>query len=313
MSYKGAIQIAVCVLLSVWVVCGFFIYAADKQRDAEEISYQNAASSIFADVTETTAQSVTSTSENAALNADENLVVTTVATPTQVTTTAVIAEAETTTESTDSAVPSTTSEIISAYVNAVNALKSEQNFSLIKTDSLDITIDDMTGATVLSGIANSVIASNTPSGAYYFTFVNGVDSSGSTPNSVIAPLNTSAALSESGVISASATETATGGYVITIYLIDELQTLSTPALYHSTTVEVVNLDVVGVPSGADIETLDITYSGTMIQAELNSDGKIVSMYHELPVDDAYCSGSYLLISAFAQIHGLYTSSYQIAY
>lgn len=319
MSYKGTIQMAIYLVVAVWISCGLLIYSAEKDRNAVEQSYEEIYSSMFSDETSTTTDYDTLYYTTTAYQATETTTEaqtqeqTTVAQESVETTTAVVAQEQDVSEDTGLAVPSTTSEIISAYVNAVNALKAEQNFSLIKTDSLDITIDDMTGATVLSGIANSVIASNTPSGSYYYTFTNGYDSSGATPTSVIAPLNMSASLSESGVLSASATATATGGYVITIYLADELQTLSAPATNHYTTVEVVNLDAVGIPSGTDVEVLNITYSGTIIQTEINSDGKIVSIYHELPVYDAYCEGTYLFVSAFAQIHGLYTSTYQVAY
>lgn len=329
MSYTKAVKTAVTCILSVWLICAVVIFITDKNRTELEVSMQDELNSIVARNNETTITEITTlfdvtTTTGTTLGSDGNLVSTTagatdpdwyvdqqesVAASEAATTTAA---AVTTTEA-GLSVPSTTSEIIAAYTSAVNTLKSEQNFSLVKTDTLNIEIDDMPGGDTFTGIADSLVASNSPSDPYYYTFASGYDSTGATPTSVIAPLNSSASLSESGVLSATATATASGGYTIKIALVDETQTLTAPAPNHSTTVQIIDVDSLGLPSGTDITTLDINYSGATIEAEINSDGKIVSIYHVLPVDYATADGQYLLFSIHVELHGEYTSNYEITY
>ncbi len=331
MSYNKAVKTAVTCILSVWLICAVILFITDKNRTELEVSMQDELNSIVARNNATTTTEITTlfdvtTTTGTTLGSDGNLVATTagatdpdwyvdqqesVAASEAATTTAVAVNVTTT--QAGLSVPSTTSEIIAAYTSAVNALKSEQNFSLVKTDTLNISIDDMPGGSTFTGIADSMVASNSPSDPYYYTFASGYDSSGATPTSVIAPLNTSASLSESGVLSASATATSSGGYTIKIALVDETQTLTSPATNHATTVQIIDVDSLGLPSGTDVTTLDINYSDATIEAEINSDGKIVSIYHVLPVDYASADGEYLLFSIHVELHGEYTSKYEITY
>ncbi len=210
-------------------------------------------------------------------------------------------------------VPSGKADIINAYITGVNALKKQQNFSLTVTDNLDITIDDITGGTAVQNLADSLMAQNVSEPENY-TFIGGVDSAtGSTPTQVIAPLNRDASVNNDAVLSAEATSTGDGGYTVKIVLIDELQTYTTPAPNHLTMVEVVDVEPL-LPTGVTIKSLDLTYTGTTIEATFNKDNKIINMLHYMCVKECTGSGSMAaVIPITVKIHGEFTSQYDITY
>ncbi len=211
-----------------------------------------------------------------------------------------------------SKIPSTKQEIIDAYTVGVNNLKNEKNFTLGKNDTLEITIDDITGGALLKSAANTLISSNEPVPETY-SFSGGIDSATQmTPTQVIAPLNINAAVNPEAVSSATVKENTDGGYTVKIALIDELQTLESPAPNHYTMVEVVDESLLA-SGGMTINKLDITYSGAYVEATFNSDHKIVSMYHYLPVSKCVGQGKLIGIDGDVLIHGLYTSTYNVSY
>lgn len=211
-------------------------------------------------------------------------------------------------------VPSSKKDVIDAYVKAVNKLKNTKNFSLSKEDTLNIQIDDITGGQVVENLASSLISNNTQTAPETYSFSNGIDAaSGKSPNAVIAPLNASASLKKSAVTSAKATSTGGGAYTLKIVLGEEVQTLNLPAEGYATTMEVINVDSLGLPANAKISTLDITYDNSVIEASIDKEGRITSMKHELNVTHASGQGKYLLLPVTVNLHGDYTSSYSISY
>lgn len=211
-------------------------------------------------------------------------------------------------------VPDSKSEVIDAYVKAVNKLKSTKNFTLTKEDSLNVEIDDITGGAAVENIASTLIKNNTQTAPVTYSFSNGIDSSsGKTPNAVIAPFNASASLKKSAVTSAKATSTGGGAYTVKIILGEAVQTLSLPAEGYATTMEVINVDSLGLTSSMKVTSLDITYNNSVIEASIDKDGKITSMSHELIVTHAEGQGKYLVMPVTVELHGDYTSSYSISY
>ncbi len=210
-------------------------------------------------------------------------------------------------------VPSSKKDVIDAYVKAVNKLKNTKNFSLSKEDTLNVQIDDITGGQLVENLADSLIKNNTKTAPETYTFSNGIDSaSGKSPNAVIAPLNASASLKKSAVTSAKATSTGGGAYTLKIVLGEEVQTLNLPAEGYATTMEVINVDSLGLPSNAKISTLDVTYNNSVIEASIDKEGRITSMKHELNVTHASGQGRYIL-PVTVTLHGDYTSSYSVSY
>ena len=72
------------------------------------------------------------------------------------------------------AVPSGKSAIVAAYINAINTLKSTPNFQLVKTETLNIVLDEITPSSVQS-IANKIIESNRKTSPENYRFSGGVD------------------------------------------------------------------------------------------------------------------------------------------
>ena len=71
-------------------------------------------------------------------------------------------------------VPKEKADIITAYVNAVNELKKTKNFTLVKTNNLNMTIDELTGGDTIKGIADELVKKNSPNGTKTYTFKDGM-------------------------------------------------------------------------------------------------------------------------------------------
>lgn len=219
-------------------------------------------------------------------------------------------------EESEKIVPKTKKDIIDAYVKGLNALKDTKNVTVSKSGTLEVIVDDMTGGEVLKPIADSILAANQPVDTTY-NFVNGTDSAtGETTISAIAPMGSYAALDEKAVKSAKAEKTIGGGFKVTIALIDETQTHEKPAPNHATTVEVIDLKKL-MPSGATISDLSILYSGTVIEATFDSQKRITSIKHTLPVTKASGTGAMKVLFSEVKVsmdlHGEHTASYTIKY
>ncbi len=209
-------------------------------------------------------------------------------------------------------VPSGKTQIIKAYVDGVNKLKASTDFSLYKDDKLNLAIDKMPAESIAKSMAESLMKQVQKQPVNY-NFVGGVDSgTGLTPNQAVAPLNVSAAVEESAVTSAVASATGDGGYKITLLMIPELQTYTTPAKNHSTMVEVVDITPY-IPAGLTINTLDMSYTDTKIEATFDKDGKILSMMHFLKVERAVSNVSFLGFPVEVIVHGDFTSNYTFSY
>ncbi|MBQ4348304.1 MAG: hypothetical protein IJC79_01640 [Clostridia bacterium] len=209
-------------------------------------------------------------------------------------------------------VPQSKAEIIKTYVDGVNALKQLDTFSLYKDDKLNITIDSITGGSIVQSFAESML-SNSQKQPVNYTFQNGYDSAtGATPASTIAPLGKLASIDESFVTNASATKNADGGFTLNLAFASESQSYPNETVHHANVVEVV--DVAGlVPSGATVNYMDMTYTGTTIEAVFDSTGRITYMKHYLNVSQCQGSGSMSVFTMNITLHGDFVSAYTITY
>lgn len=208
-------------------------------------------------------------------------------------------------------VPNGKSEIIKTYVDGVNKLKASTDFSLYKDDKLNLVIDKMPAESIAKNMAESLMQQAQKKPITY-NFAGGVDAgTGLTPNGAIAPLNVSAAVDESAVTSAVVSETGDGGYKITLLMIPELQTYTTPAKNHSTMVEVVDITPY-IPKGLTVNTLDMSYTDTKIEATFDKEGRITSMVHYLKVEKAVANVNFI-IDVEVIVHGDFVSNYTFSY
>ena len=217
-------------------------------------------------------------------------------------------------ESAEKNVPSGKKKIIAAYCEAVNELKKTSSFTLVKEDKLNVEIDSITGGTVAKKAADSLINSNTKSAPVTYSFSGGMDaSSGKSPSAVIAPLGSEASLSPSDVTSAAAVGDGKGGYTLKLLLGEGVQTLSSPAKGYSTSMEVINVDSLGLSSSMSVSELNITYDSSSIEAKIDKDGRLTSMTHKLVVTKATGKGKMMMVSVDVELHGSYTSTYSVTY
>ncbi|MBQ7296604.1 MAG: hypothetical protein IJW86_10525 [Clostridia bacterium] len=209
-------------------------------------------------------------------------------------------------------VPQSKAEIIKAYVDGVNALKTQSNFALYKDDKLNITIDSITGGSMVQSFAESML-SNSQKQPTSYNFQNGYDApTGATPASTIAPLGQLASIDESFVTNATATANADGGFTVNLAFADESQSYPNETVHHKNVVEVV--DVAGlVPSGATVNYMDMVYSGTTVSATFDSSGRINHMRHYLNVSQCQGSGSMSVFTMNITLHGDFVSEYTITY
>lgn len=211
-------------------------------------------------------------------------------------------------------VPEGKKEIISAYISAVNKLKSSKNFTLTKDDSLNAEIDEITGGDAIKQVADKLMTSNTNKGKVTYTFKDGMDyETGKSPSQVIAPLGVVAALDESCVKSAVATPGMNGSYTVRIELNRQVQTLNTPAPGYSTSMEVVDINTLGLTSTMTVTTLNITYDESYIEAKIDKNGNLTSMKHYLKAVETVGEGKFAIIPASLRMHGEFTSLYVVVY
>ena len=219
-------------------------------------------------------------------------------------------------------VPKNKSEIISAYVNAVNKLKKTKDFTLVKTNNLNMTIDELTGGDAIKSIADDLVKKNSPNGTTTYTFKDGMaqetggEQAGKSPNQVIAPNGKSTAVTESFVKSASAKADGNGGYTLKLSFGSETQTLDKAADNYAGCMEVISIEALGLPGSAKLSELSIVYDNSYIEAAINKDGKITSMKHYMQVTSASGSGKYKVVISIPvtmKAHGDFTSEYKITY
>lgn len=313
MEYKKIGQVAILAVIAVWVFCISFAvsYKLVKKEDSTTTPPPQIESSSQGE------QNTTAYQSSGQLNSSGNNIVDvqSQSTSAQVSSpTATSSDSQSPSQSSGNTlkVPSGKSEIINAYVSGVNTLKQTGNFSLYKDDKLNITIDSISGGSVVQSFAENMLASSQKQPVTY-NFQNGVDSgTGATPMSAVAPLNKSASIDESFVTNANATSDANGGYTIDLSFQSESQTYPNETVHHKNVVEVV--DVAGlIPSGATVNYMDMTYSGTTIKATFDSSGRITYMRHYLNVANCKGSGSMSVFTMNITLHGDFVSEYTITY
>lgn len=211
-----------------------------------------------------------------------------------------------------SALPSGNEEIVKALVNAINATKATQSFSLKKTENTSVTIDDVTGG--IESTVNSIVAKQLNKPDTVCTFSNGVDTAGTgkTPNSVIAPLNKMASLSADAIQSANVTAGMNGAYTVEVSLKSETQTLSQSAKNHSGVFETFDFGSLELPSGVTMSELYVTYSGASIKAQINKNGKLDEIVYTLPMTDGGGNGK-MIIPVSVKMHGQYECTLTCTY
>lgn len=317
MNNKKLVQIAVIVVASVWIFCIvlFISYKnAIKNRPVAEITsdFQFSTAAIStqppASTTEPAAPSVTIGENNVTTNAsvdkpqwviDEEA--------------SKKAEEEAKTTTAKANLPTGKKDIIKAYVTAINKLKKKTDFTLVKTENMTVNIDEISGGDTVKNIAEQIIKSNNRNGSTTYTFVNGVDNGGKTPNQVVPPGSSNAQIDEKYVTKATSSEGTNGSYKIRLELGKQTQTLDTPAPGYSTLLDLIDINSLGLTSTMSVSELNIIYDNSYVEATIDNKGNITSMKQYVEVVEGTGSGRVTLIPTSMKMHGNYTCDYKITY
>lgn len=325
-EYKKPAQIIALIVAAVWVFCITFIVCVkivrSKEPDIQPAQQQfqtttqaptstPSTASPYADIGNAASNSVSvgdpdwliaEKESKAAEEASKNAQQTT--TKKAVTTTAASTQKNN--------VPHSKSEIIKTYADAVNQLKQSDHFTLHKNVALNVSIDSITGGSVVQGFAENVIKENQPPPTTY-TFVNGYDAAtGETPASVLHPTGKLASVDESAVTSATVNENADGSFSIHFTMADETQTKDHTDLKISGVIDTINVESM-LPSGAKLESVEINYTGCAVDASFDRDGRLTYIKHTLLVSDCQGSGSMALVPVSMELHGEYNGEFTVSY
>ena len=221
------------------------------------------------------------------------------------------------------AIPQTKAQIVEAYITAVNNLKHTDNFTVAKMEDLSIEIDEITGGSTAKALVQKLIDDNSKKTPETYKFVNGeninsfkideADAKGMKPNEVIAPRNIDASLAPGNVVSATAKKMSNNAYKVTINLGKQTQTLSSPAPGYSSVINVVDPSSLNIPNSVSISEMNITYDNTVIEATIDSEGRILSMKQAVEVPTADIQGKVTIANVSLRIHGKLTASYTVTY
>ncbi len=210
------------------------------------------------------------------------------------------------------AIPSTTAEIVAAYVNGINTLKATPNFTCLRTSKLNVNIDKISGGFIVEKAANMVIEQNQIPPTTY-TFVGGVDAAtGVTPMGILPPPNKQSIINENFVKSATATPTADGGYTLRIDLNDEAHIYPGQADNLVNIVEVVDTTAL-IPAQATTHYIEIYYSGVYVTANFDSQGRMTYTKNYMEVKEMRGSGSMMGFTMTVEGHGDFYGEYSITY
>lgn len=311
MEFKKLVKILSVTAVAVWLFCLSFLVS---YQVAEKRS--NTTTTLPPIVTNTPVPGVdnnsTQPSQNTTLpSADVNATVPTQPTqPTQQNEQPT--EASTQAPSSGIKVPETKTEAIAAYVNGVNALKAATDFTCLRASKLNVSIDKISGGSVVEKAAQMVIDQNQIPPTTY-TFVGGVDSaSGATPMSILPPPNKQCVISEDYVTSATCTPTADGGYTMTLLLKDEAHIHPGKADNLENIVEVVDTSAL-IPAQATVHYIEIYYSGVYVTANFDNQGRMTYTKNYMEVQQMRGSGSMLGFTMTVEGHGDFYGEYTITY
>lgn len=193
-------------------------------------------------------------------------------------------------------------EIVKFYNDALKKSYS-QKVKIDKDELTDIKISDMKPSAAKS-LVNSIISSNAKTEKSSET----IDNCPSYAATFLVP----AELEANGVsvVSISKSE---NGYKVEIKLVEEKVDYKTaPKFNTQASNPVTGIKEIADDSGATINKMDFDYLGTEIEAEIDSDGKVLSLKHTMPMTfEADCNASIFHITAKGS--GTYTLNAKLTY
>ncbi len=181
--------------------------------------------------------------------------------------------------------PSTwsTQDIINYTVTAVNNTKAYTGaVACNHSESLDGGITNITGGSLVQGIANKVISSIAAPSNETVNFSGGVAANSKGEQmSMLLPNNKQFYLDANGVASASAVKNG-DNIDVTINLISESVDKNTAPTYNSNTIGFLDIGSLDIDS-VTIETANVTYSGSSMKFSIMPNGYVKSAVYRMPI------------------------------
>ncbi len=209
-------------------------------------------------------------------------------------------------------------EWINYYVNLV---KSEQNMTAKKTESIKVKVLDCSVPSLTSTV-NSIVDTLVGDGGEAFTYTvsNGAvastddpeTSTSDTPFSIIPPTNKQFVVSKEGVVDAKAEVDANGNVTYTVILVPEDTTLASPEpFYNATAIGYLNLAGLDIPI-AKIEKADMHYPGSTVSVTVDANDKVIKLYNKLPMSGSGEASIYIA-SGTADFEGALDETWEFTY
>lgn len=313
---KKEIKVAIAVILSLWFFVMGFELGAYKERKAYVDANGTTANSITINTTAPTTTAPTTTAPT-----------TTAPTTTDPTTNPVFntqpgdstqnqQDSTTTTESTAPANdPSSLSkaQIVEKMNAYMTALKSEQNMTASKSESIVVTLVDCSVPSATSMINNIVSGAIGGDGdeTVSYTIANGSTPEGETAYSLIPPTNKNFELKEAGVLSAKA-EKQGDNTVYTVVLNEESTTAASPVpTYNATAIGYLDLMSLDLP-GVTITSADLKYPGSTVAITVNAQDKVVNLVNKMPMS-GYGAAQLAFVSGNATFEGGLDETWNFTY
>lgn len=206
--------------------------------------------------------------------------------------------------------PSTwsTQEIINYTMTAVNNTKAYTGtVSCHHSEGLDGGITNITGGSIVQGIANRVISSIAAPSNETVNFSGGVASNSKGEQmSMLLPNNKQFYLDSNGVASASAVKNGEN-IDVTITLISESVDKNTAPTYNSNTIGFLDIGSLDIDS-VTIETANVTYSGSTMQFSIMPNGYVKSAVYKMPIH-IEGTGKASIVSASLVLDGVENESF----
>lgn len=231
-------------------------------------------------------------------------------------TTAPAADATTAAPAGNSAVPSSKAEIAAAYNKAVNDYKAYTGkVTLKKHDIINVQLKDLPA--IAEKIITPVVTKLTTTNPEEYTFENGVDVND--PNrkltDKIIPGGRNAEVSESGLVNATATSNADGGYTMVLTFIaetsnfDGTQNTSLP-VEHQKAMDPLNLGSLDL-GPISISNAALSYPGATVTATVDGQGRLVKLEQKLPLEGEGTgkAGIELTLKLAGSMDGTYEMTY----
>lgn len=204
-----------------------------------------------------------------------------------------------------------TAQVVEKMNTYMAQLKSEQNMSAHKVESIKVKVDSCSVAGAES-ILNSVIDSLAGDETKDYTFSGGVSGT-DTPNGVIPPTNKAFNLTEASVVSATATKQG-DSTVYKAVLAQESTTLTSPVpAYNSTAIGYLDLATIELPSIITLEAADLQYPGSIVEITVDGNGKVTKLLNNMPMSGYGQASIKLLGSGNASFSGALDETWTFTY